>query len=246
MHSRTCSRARRLVRSPTMRPRRSAGWTRSRQSSGTPSAASSPRSSPDAASRRGSLRSILLRSAAYCRFPISSLKSALPVLGNPANRHRAVPLTFDQFRYAFANAVSEEEAKELHETFAVPASGAPLFQAAAEPEPVDGGQGRHREPRAWPPAGHLGGEGQHRAVGGREPGLQAPTEERRRHGDRRDAGPRARAGHRQRLARGGRHGPRLRQALHLSLVRSRNPGSRRARSPRGPWAPPSPPGGRAQ
>jgi non-heme chloroperoxidase len=53
--------------------------------------------------------------------PISSLKSAFPVLGNPANRHRAVPLTFDQFRYAFANAVSEEEAKELHETFAVPA-----------------------------------------------------------------------------------------------------------------------------
>jgi non-heme chloroperoxidase len=62
--------------------------------------------------------------------PISSLKSASPVLGNPANRNRAVPLTYDQFRYAFANAVSEEEAKELYETFAVPASGAPLFQAA--------------------------------------------------------------------------------------------------------------------
>jgi len=62
--------------------------------------------------------------------PISALKSSFPVLGNPANRHRAVPLTFDQFRYAFANAVSEEEAKELYETFAVPAAGAPLFQAA--------------------------------------------------------------------------------------------------------------------
>jgi pimeloyl-ACP methyl ester carboxylesterase len=62
--------------------------------------------------------------------PISSLKSAAPVLGNPANRNRAVPLTYDQFRYAFANAVSEDEAKELYETFAVPASGAPLFQAA--------------------------------------------------------------------------------------------------------------------
>jgi len=63
--------------------------------------------------------------------PVSALRSASAVLGNPANRHRAVPLTFEQFRYAFANAVSEEEAKELFETFAVPASGAPIFQAAA-------------------------------------------------------------------------------------------------------------------
>jgi pimeloyl-ACP methyl ester carboxylesterase len=64
--------------------------------------------------------------------PISALKSAAPVLGNPANRGRAVPLTFEQFRYGFANAVSEEEAHELYDTFAVPASGAPVFQAAAE------------------------------------------------------------------------------------------------------------------
>jgi pimeloyl-ACP methyl ester carboxylesterase len=63
--------------------------------------------------------------------PFSSLKSAWPVLGNPANRNRAVPLTYDQFRYGFANAVSEVEAKELYEEFAVPASGKPLFQAAA-------------------------------------------------------------------------------------------------------------------
>jgi len=63
--------------------------------------------------------------------PISALKSASPVLGNPANRNRAVPLTYEQFRFGFANAVPEEEAKELYETYAVPASGAPLFQAAA-------------------------------------------------------------------------------------------------------------------
>jgi non-heme chloroperoxidase len=62
--------------------------------------------------------------------PLSALKSAFPVLKNPANRSRAVPLTYDQFRYGFANAVSEEEAKQLYQTFAVPASGAPLFQAA--------------------------------------------------------------------------------------------------------------------
>jgi non-heme chloroperoxidase len=63
--------------------------------------------------------------------PISSLKSARPVLGNPANRNRAVPLTYEQFRYGFANAVDEDEAKELYNTFSVPGSGAPLFQAAA-------------------------------------------------------------------------------------------------------------------
>src|SRR3984893_7370660 len=62
--------------------------------------------------------------------PISALKSARPVLGNPANRNRAVPLTYEQFRFGFANAVTEDEAKELYSTFAVPASGLPLFQAA--------------------------------------------------------------------------------------------------------------------
>ncbi len=62
--------------------------------------------------------------------PISALKSAKPVLGNPRNHGRAVPLTYDQFRFAFANAVSEDEAHELYATFAVPASGTPLFQAA--------------------------------------------------------------------------------------------------------------------
>src|SRR5438445_10765382 len=63
--------------------------------------------------------------------PISALRSASPVLGNPANRGRAVPLTYEQLRYAFANAVTEDEAHELYNTFAVPGSGAPLFQAAS-------------------------------------------------------------------------------------------------------------------
>jgi non-heme chloroperoxidase len=62
--------------------------------------------------------------------PLSALRAAWPVLGNPANRHRAVPLTFEQFRYAFANAVSEDEAQALYLAHAVPAPGAPLFQAA--------------------------------------------------------------------------------------------------------------------
>lgn len=63
--------------------------------------------------------------------PITALKSSSPVLRNPANRNRAVPLTYEQFRYGFANAVSEDEAKQLYEEFAVPASGRSLWQAAA-------------------------------------------------------------------------------------------------------------------
>jgi pimeloyl-ACP methyl ester carboxylesterase len=62
--------------------------------------------------------------------PFSALKSASAVIGNPLNHGRAVPLTYEQFRYGFANAVSEDEAKELYDTYAVPASGVPLFQAA--------------------------------------------------------------------------------------------------------------------
>jgi pimeloyl-ACP methyl ester carboxylesterase len=63
--------------------------------------------------------------------PISALRSSSPVLRNPRNHGRAVPLTYEQFRYAFANAVGEEEAHELYNTYAVPAAGLPLFQAAS-------------------------------------------------------------------------------------------------------------------
>ena len=62
--------------------------------------------------------------------PVSALRSAMPVLGNPLNRSRAISLTYDQFRYGWANALSEEEAHRLHEEFHVAAPGTPLFQAA--------------------------------------------------------------------------------------------------------------------
>lgn len=63
--------------------------------------------------------------------PFAALKTASPVLRNPANRHRAVPLSFEQFHYSFGNAIAEGEARALYETYAVPGSGTPLFQAAA-------------------------------------------------------------------------------------------------------------------
>ena len=62
--------------------------------------------------------------------PASSLKSAAPVLANPANSRRGVLLTWEQFQYGWVNNLSEEEGRRLYETSHVPAAGAPLFQAA--------------------------------------------------------------------------------------------------------------------
>ncbi|MBM0127247.1 alpha/beta fold hydrolase [Pimelobacter simplex] len=62
--------------------------------------------------------------------PYSSLKGAFPVLGNPLNYGRTVTLTFEEFRFGFANAVSEDEARDLYTSFHTPAPGCPLFQAA--------------------------------------------------------------------------------------------------------------------
>jgi len=62
--------------------------------------------------------------------PISALRSAMPVLKNPLNRGRAVTLTLDQFKYGWANALSDEEAKQLYETYHVAAPGVALIQMA--------------------------------------------------------------------------------------------------------------------
>jgi pimeloyl-ACP methyl ester carboxylesterase len=62
--------------------------------------------------------------------PLSTLKAAKPVLANPLNRGRAVTLTFDQFKYGWANALNEKEARELYETYHVAAPGAALMQMA--------------------------------------------------------------------------------------------------------------------
>jgi non-heme chloroperoxidase len=62
--------------------------------------------------------------------PLSQLKAASPILKNPLNAGKAVPLTFEQFQYAFANELEEAEARQLYEAYAVPAPGTPLFQGA--------------------------------------------------------------------------------------------------------------------
>ena len=83
--------------------------------------------------------------------PISALRSAMPALGNPLNRGRALTLTLDQFRYGWANAVSGEEAKRLHEAFHVAAPGAPLFEAAtANLNPWTGAKVDSKNPERGP------------------------------------------------------------------------------------------------
>ena len=62
--------------------------------------------------------------------PLAALKSASPVLRNPLNRGRAITLTFDQFKYGWANALDDEEARQLYDTYHVAAPGVALMQMA--------------------------------------------------------------------------------------------------------------------
>jgi pimeloyl-ACP methyl ester carboxylesterase len=62
--------------------------------------------------------------------PVSALKASFPALKNPANYKSSVMLTYEQWRFAFVNAVPEDEAKALYDRFPVPGAGKPLFQAA--------------------------------------------------------------------------------------------------------------------
>ena len=60
--------------------------------------------------------------------PLSVLRGVGPFLINPRTRGRAITLTFDQFRYGWANALDEQEAMELYDKFHVAASGVSLVQ----------------------------------------------------------------------------------------------------------------------
>ncbi|MEO6923431.1 MAG: alpha/beta hydrolase [Bryocella sp.] len=62
--------------------------------------------------------------------PFSTLKVSFPALSNPSNNHRAVPLTPEQFHYAFTNDMSERESLQVYERYAVPGPDHLLFQAA--------------------------------------------------------------------------------------------------------------------
>jgi pimeloyl-ACP methyl ester carboxylesterase len=79
------------------------------------------------------------------QLPLSALRATLPVFKNPANKHKAVSLTAEQFRYSFGNALSEEESGALFEQWTIPSPARPLFEAATaafsphSPDQVDTG-----------------------------------------------------------------------------------------------------------
>jgi pimeloyl-ACP methyl ester carboxylesterase len=64
------------------------------------------------------------------RVPLSQVKATFPVLKNPANRHRAVGFTFEQWHYAFTNTFAEEESRALYERYHIPASGSIFWGSA--------------------------------------------------------------------------------------------------------------------
>jgi pimeloyl-ACP methyl ester carboxylesterase len=64
------------------------------------------------------------------KLPWAQLRSSFPVLRNPANRHRTVPLTPEQFHYAFTNTLTDEASQAVYERYAVPGPGRVLFEGA--------------------------------------------------------------------------------------------------------------------
>ena len=64
------------------------------------------------------------------RVPLAQVRATFPVLKNPANRHRAVGFTFEQWHYAFTNTFPEDESRALYERYHIPASGAIFWGSA--------------------------------------------------------------------------------------------------------------------
>jgi len=64
------------------------------------------------------------------KLPFSTLKSGFPILKSPTNKHHAVPLTLEEFQYAFTNTMSDEETKAAWERYAVPGPGRVLWEGA--------------------------------------------------------------------------------------------------------------------
>jgi alpha-beta hydrolase superfamily lysophospholipase len=62
--------------------------------------------------------------------PSSTLKAGFPILKSPANRHRAVMLSPEEFHYSFTNTLSADESAPIYERYAVPGPGRVLFQGA--------------------------------------------------------------------------------------------------------------------
>lgn len=64
------------------------------------------------------------------KLPLSTLRVGFTALRNPANRHKAVPLTPKQFHYAFTNTLTEEQSAAVYQRYQVPGPDRVLFQAS--------------------------------------------------------------------------------------------------------------------
>jgi pimeloyl-ACP methyl ester carboxylesterase len=150
--------------------------------------------------------------------PTSVLKGVGPFLIDPRTRGRAITLTIDQFKYGWANALDEKEAKELYDAFHVAGSGIALAQMGnANLNPATEAKVDTKNPDRGPLLIIDGEKGPHGAVGDRERRLQAAEAQPRCDGDREDAEPRPLAHHRPRLARGRTDLTRLCQAVRLEV-----------------------------
>ena len=132
-----------------------------------------------AAARRDRRRADQGRAAAAA---VGAARPRCPVFKNPANKHRAVSLTAEQFRFAFGNAIPEEESDALLERWTIPAPGKPLFEAAAANfNPHSPAEGRHRQRGPRPAAADHGRPGPHRPRGRHQGDAQAVPALRGRH-----------------------------------------------------------------
>ena len=149
--------------------------------------------------------------------PFSVLKSSGPFLVNPLNRRRAITLTFEQFMYAWANALDEKEAKELYDTFHVAGSGISLAQMGnANLNPWTEAKVDTKNPDRGPLL-IIEGETDHTVPWAiANAAYKRQTAQPRRDGDREDPEPRPRPHDRPRLARGRRDRAHLRQEVHLA------------------------------
>ncbi len=64
------------------------------------------------------------------KLPISTVRTAWPMLRNPLMRHKAVSLTPAQFHYAFTNTLTEAESLEVYQRYHVPGSRDVLVEGA--------------------------------------------------------------------------------------------------------------------
>jgi pimeloyl-ACP methyl ester carboxylesterase len=64
------------------------------------------------------------------KLPLSTIRSGWSILKNPANKHKAVPITPAQFQFAFCNTVTEQESQKVYDRYAVPGAGGVLWEGA--------------------------------------------------------------------------------------------------------------------